>query len=228
MKIPGTIIIPVMVLIACHCNGCGYKDTVPSDALCWKVRHTEGGPVEEASLFDGKTLRRWRITGFLDAGEVYVKDGQIILERGRELTGITWNGPVVKIDYEITLEAARLEGGDFFCGLTFPVNDDHCSLIVGGWGGKVVGLSNIDLMDAAENETTMLLDFETGRWYRIRLRVTSRRIQVWIDDDRIIDVPIAGRIIDVRYEVEPCRPLGIATWKTKAAVRNIKIRKLKS
>ncbi len=121
----------------------------------------------------------------------------------------------------------RVDGEDFFCGLTFPVNDGHCSLIVGGWRGKVVGLSNIDLMDAAENETTVLLDFETGRWYDIRLRVTSERIQAWIDVDRIVDVEITGRIIDVRYEVEACRPLGIATWQTTGAVRNIILRKIK-
>ena len=216
------------MIVACHCNGCKREDGALSEGLCWEVRRTEGGVVEEARLFDGRGLGRWRIVDFLGRGDVYVEDGAIVLEKGEELTGIRWDGPVVPIDYEITLQAMRVDGEDFFCGLTFPVNDDHCSLIVGGWRGKVVGLSNIDLMDAAENETTVLLDFERGRWYDIRLRVTARRIQAWIDDDRIIDVSIAGRIIDVRYEVEPCCPLGIASWKTTAAVRNIKIKKIKS
>ena len=197
-----------------------------SEGLCWEVRRTEGGLVEEARLFDGRSLGRWRIADFVGGGGVYVEDGAIVLEKGEELTGIRWDGPVVPIDYEIRLQAMRVEGEDFFCGLTFPVKDDHCSLIVGGWRGKVVGLSNIDLMDAAENETTVLLDFETGRWYDIRLRVTSERLQVWIDDDRIVDVGITGRIIDVRYEVEACRPLGIATWQTKGAIKNIIVRKI--
>ena len=192
----------------------------------WEARRVEGGVVEEARLFDGRVLGRWRIVDFVGGGDVYVEDGCIVLEKGEELTGIRWDGPIVPIDYEIRLQAMRLEGEDFFCGLTFPVNDDHCSLIVGGWRGKVVGLSNIDLMDAAENETTVLVDFETGRWYDIRLRVTSERIQAWIDDDRIVDVEITGRIIDVRYEVEACRPLGIATWQTTGAVRDIRIRKI--
>ncbi len=164
---------------------------------------------------------------FLGGGDVYVDDGAIVLERGEELTGIRWDGPIVPVDYEIRLEAMRVDGEDFFCGLTFPVNDDRCSLIVGGWRGKVVGLSNIDLMDAAENETTVLLDFERGRWYDIRLRVTPERISVWIDDERIVDVEIGGRIIDVRYEVEACCPLGIATWQTTGAVRNIKMTKIR-
>ncbi len=217
-----------VLFIACHCNGCKREDAGLSEGLGWEVRRTAGGSVEEARLFDGRMLGRWRITDFLGGGDVYVVDGRIVLEKGDELTGITWDGPIVPIDYEIRLQAMRVEGEDFFCGLTFPVKDDHCSLIVGGWRGKVVGLSNIDLMDAAENETTVLLDFETGRWYDIRLRVTSERIQAWIDDDRIVDVEITGRIIDVRYEVEACRPLGIATWQTTAALRNIIIRKIKS
>ena len=218
----------VVLFVACYCNGCGRGDGALSEGLCWEVRQTERGVVEEARLFDGMSLGRWRIADFLGGGDVYVEDGAIVLLKGEELTGIRWDGAVVPIDYEIRLEAMRVEGEDFFCGLTFPVNDDHCSLIVGGWRGKVVGLSNIDLMDAAENETTVLVDFETGRWYDIRMRVTSERIEVWIDGDRIVDVGIAGRIIDVRYEVEACRPLGIATWQTMGAMRNIIIIKLNS
>ena len=38
------------------------------------------------------------------------------------------------MDYELRLEAKRVEGGDFFCGLTFPVGKEYCTLILGGWG----------------------------------------------------------------------------------------------
>ena len=58
-------------------------------------------------------------------------------------------------DYEVTLEAMRVDGNDFFCGMTFPAGKDPCTLIVGGWGGTVVGLSSINGMDASENETTI-------------------------------------------------------------------------
>ena len=52
-------------------------------------------------------------------------------------------------DYEVSLEARRLEGTDFFCGLTFPVGKEPCTLIIGGWGGTTVGLSNVDDYSAA-------------------------------------------------------------------------------
>ena len=114
-----------VVVVACLCNGCRREDAALSEGLRWEVRRTEEGVVDEARLFDGRVLGRWRIADFVGGGDVYVEDGSIILEKGEELTGITWDGPVVPIDYEIMLQAMRVDGEDFFCGLTFPVNDDH-------------------------------------------------------------------------------------------------------
>jgi hypothetical protein len=185
-------------------------------------------PPSQTSLFDGKTLGHWKITDFGGQGDVYVKDGSIFLERGNDMTGITWAGPLVKINYEITLEAMRVEGSDFFCGLTFPVNDTFCSLILGGWGGTLCGLSNIDYYDAANNETTRIISFENGKWYHARLRVTPNRIQAWLDEDGepLVDMDITDRKIDTRVEMDLCQPLGIATWQTAGAIRNIQLRKL--
>ncbi|MBN1125061.1 MAG: DUF1080 domain-containing protein [Sedimentisphaerales bacterium] len=173
------------------------------------------------SLFDGRQMGRWENADFYGSGHVEVKDGAIVMEKGVEQTGIRWTGPVLRCNYRINLEAKRIEGKDFFCGLTFPVGDSFCSLIVGGWGGKTVGLSNIDLLDAAENETTVLLEFELNQWYPIRLEVTDDRIAVWIEGDKIIDVNITGRIIATRPEVDLCKPLGIMTWQTTGAIRKI-------
>jgi len=175
----------------------------------------------QVSLFDGKTLGQWKITDFGGQGEVYVKDGSMFLEMGNDLTGVTWAGPVVKMNYEISLEAMRVTGSDFFCGLTFPVDANCCSLILGGWGGSVCGISSLDYYDAANNETTRIIDFEKGRWYKVRLRVTPGKIEAWVDEEKIVDVKIAGRIIDTRIEVELSKPLGIATWQTTGAIRNI-------
>ena len=183
----------------------------------------------EISLFDGKTLGNWKITDFGGQGKVYVKDGCIYMEQGNDMTGITWAGPLVRMNYEITLEAMRVSGSDFFCGLTFPVNDKCCSLILGGWGGSLCGLSNIDYYDAANNETTRFVSFENGKWYHVRLRVVPNHIQAWLQEEGeepLVDIDITGRKIDTRAEVDLSQPLGIATWQTAGAVRNIKLRKL--
>ena len=213
----------VLLLGDCH-------DTCPPAAPT-KPTEPEVAPASapaEMSLFDGKTLGHWTITDFGGQGKVYVKDGALYLERGNDMTGVTWAGPLIRMNYEITLDAMRVSGSDFFCGLTFPVNKDHCSLILGGWGGTVCGLSNIDYYDAANNETTRTVSFENGRWYHVRLRVTPNRIQAWLDREAepLVDMDITGRKIDTRIEVDLSQPLGIATWQTAGAIRNIRLQNL--
>ena len=92
----------------------------------------------------------------------------------------------------------KIEGDDFFCGLTFPVKDTHCSLIVGGWGGGVVGLSSIDGMDASENDTTKYLKFEKNKWYKIKVEVRPDRIKAWVDEDKMVDAETTDHKIDLR------------------------------
>ncbi len=182
-------------------------------------------PREGLRLFDGKTLTGWAVADFGGSGEVKVQEGKLILEMG-VMTGVTWTNPIARMNYEVELEAMRVDGSDFFCGLTFPVGEHPCSLIVGGWGGGVVGLSSLDGEDAAHNETTRYLNFEKGRWYRIRLQVSPAAIQAWIDEDKVVDVTTTGRNISIRSEVEPSKPFGFATWSTTGALRNLRMRPL--
>jgi hypothetical protein len=178
------------------------------------------------SLFDGESLAGWEITNFGGEGDVHVDSGALVLEQGSDLTGVHTHREIPNIDYEVELDAMRVDGIDFFCGLTFPVGDDPCSLIIGGWSGGVCGLSSLDGADASENETTTYKQFENGKWYRIRLRVEQHRIRAWIDDEEIVDVDTTGRKLSVRIEVEASRPFGFASWQTTAALRDIRIRKL--
>ncbi len=178
-------------------------------------------------LFDGKTLTGWKATDFGGQGEVRVQDGAIVMEMGT-MTGITWTGDdLPRNNYELTLEGRRTDGIDFFCTTTFPVGDEPCSLVTGGWGGTVVGLSNVDYYDASENSTATFYNFEDKRWYKIRIRVTDAKIQAWIDDEQVVDQERKDHQFGIRVEVELCRPLGICTWETAGEVRNIRIRRLR-
>lgn len=185
-------------------------------------------PANVQKLFDGKTLAGWKSTEFGGEGEVRVEEGAIVLEMGNNMTGITWTdaAKLPVIDYEISCEAKRIDGDDFFCGLTFPVRDKALTLILGGWGGATVGLSSLNDADASSNETTSYIDFDRDRWYKVRLRVTADKIQAWLDDKAIIDVGITDKRLSVRSETELSRPLGFSTWLTKAALRNIEVRRL--
>ena len=177
-------------------------------------------------LFNGKSLDGWEITNFGPQGPVYVSGGEIILGAGDGCTGITWKGDFPTSDYEVTLDAMRVSGNDFFCGLTFPVGKDPCSLIIGGWGGTTVGLSSIDGMDASENITTTLMKFEKEQWYHICLSVTETQIKAMIDSIKVVDFTIGNNKLSIRPEVELSKPFGIASWNTTAAIRNIRVKRI--
>ena len=72
-------------------------------------------------LFNGKTLDGWEATDFGPQGPVTVSGNQIILGMGDGCTGITWQKAFPRADYEVSLDAKRVSGNDFFCGVTFPV-----------------------------------------------------------------------------------------------------------
>lgn len=209
--------VPLALALALGCAAAVVRGQSPAPAA--------GGA---ESLFDGKTLGSWRPTKFSRQGPVKVENGTIVLEPGNDLTGITWAGAALPTtNYELTLQAMRVEGSDFFAGITFPVDKSFCSLILGGWGGNVIGLSSINDLDASENSTSQSMVFEKQRWYNVRIRVTPEAIDAWLDDKHIISQELKGNRIDVRMEVEASEPLGVATWRTKGALRDISLRRLK-
>jgi|GEM_PF-2463018 len=181
------------------------------------------------SLFDGKSLGHWKRADFTGDAKVLVRDGMLVMERGEPLNGVIWTGPELpQSNYELTYEAQRIDGADFFATATFPVGKSSCSLVLGGWGGWLTGLSSLDGADASENETTGSIEFQNGRWYKVRIQVTDERIRCWVDDKQIVDVEREGRSIDVRIEMVFCRPFGLATYDATGAVRKLEWKPLTS
>jgi len=159
-----------------------------------------GEPLPETS--------EWAVADFSGSAKIQVLGDTLIIETGNDMSGVLWQGDVPKMDYEITLEAMRLSGNDFFCGLTAPWEDSAFSLIIGGWGGTCIGISSLDYLDAYNNETACFRSLMSHRWYPIKLRVTGGRIQAWVDK---------------RWEMASVTPLGIATWRTTGAFRNFRL-----
>jgi hypothetical protein len=180
-------------------------------------------------LFDGKSLGAWKSIErgeFEKHGPVEIKEGTLFLQAGKPATGIRWTGEFPKSNFELEWECQRVAGHDFFCGLTFPVQEGSLSLILGGWGGRVAGLSCLDGAYAVDNETMAVFKFESETWYRLRLRVTPEAIKVWFDDELFVELDSSQYKLTVSDEMQPCLPLGIATWNTTGALRKIRFRKL--
>lgn len=181
-------------------------------------------------LFNGKDLTGWHQSDYGGGPEVAVEDGKIVIPLAERLAGITYDAAdadkLPKANYEIELEARRIQGSDFFVGLTFPVGESHASLILGGWGGTVCGISSLDGDDANHNDTRKLIRFKKDQWYKVRLRVEPERLQAWLDDQPLVDVNTKGKHLDIRPEIGPSKPLGLASFATTSEVKRIRMREL--
>jgi hypothetical protein len=219
-----TKLIPVLLAVwVCGALESRAEESTPKSAEAKKSARTE------LKLYNGKDLTNWEKTNFGGEGDVHIEDGLLVLEMGDPLTGINWKSEkeLPTTNYEISLEAKKVLGDDFFCGLTFPVQDSHATFVCGGWGGAVVGISSIDFQDASENDTTDFMRFEKDRWYKIRVKVTDKKILAWIDDKEMAAVNLEESEVMLRSgPIELCVPLGVANFQTRTALRNFKLRKL--
>jgi len=190
---------------------------------------TQAADKNVIELFDGKTLKNWKATEFGGEGECQVENGQIAVGAGSTLSGVNWvGGALPKVNYEIELDAMKVNGSDFFLGLTFPYKESHASIVLGGWGGSLVGISSINGNDAANNEYTRVREFPKNKWVHVKLRVTPDKIKVWLDkeEEAILDVDTKDVQIGLRADIDAARPLGLSTFQTAAAYKNITLKKL--
>lgn len=183
---------------------------------------------KEIVLFNGKSLDDWETVDIGGSGVVELEGGLMIINQGESVSGVVYKKadtlPVT--NYEITLEAQRLQGVDFFVGLTFPVGSlkTCATLVCGGWGGSVTGISSIDNLDASENSTSSYQRYEDDKWYAVKLRVTPDNLSAWLGDKQVIDEDIKGKKIGVRPgPIESYLPLSLTTFNTTAAIRNVKL-----
>lgn len=180
--------------------------------------------IDPSKLFDGETLNGWEIVDFGGQDNIEVVDGSIVAEAGYPLAGIACTlTDLPKTGYTLALEAQKIDGTDFFCCVTFPVKEQHCSLVLGGWGGTLCGISCINEEDASQNSTKWLKKFERGQWYAVEIRVTDDRIVCKVDNEVTVDLPLDGVELSLRSEVHSTTPIGICAFETKSAWRNIRL-----
>ena len=178
-------------------------------------------------LFDGKSLDGWKKTESYKAGDVKVEDGAIVIEAGGPMSGITYTRKdLPTADYELSYEAKRLSGNDFFAAATFPVGKSYITLVNGGWSGSVTGLSCLNGSDASENDSRRYVKYQDKTWYKFRVQVTGKVIRCWIDDKEIFAVNYEDQEVKTRLETRSSQPLGFASWRTAGAIREIAIRGL--
>ncbi len=174
----------------------------------------------------------WTTAGIPGDGGFLVEGEALVLAAGDPMSGVVLRANQMELarlpvdNYRIAYQAMRAQGVDFFGSVTFPVHSlETCvTLVLGGWGGGLVGISSIDGLDASENATRSEQRFENDRWYDIVVEVAGGAIRVMIDGRLVVNVSVAGRRIGLRGgDIERCAPLGFATWRTCGHLRRVMI-----
>lgn len=178
----------------------------------------------QINLFNGKDLTGWKRAEIIDNGEIKVlPNGIVECGVGRPISGIAYTNKFPTMNYELSLEAMRVEGDDFFIALTIPVEKSFCTVIIGGWGGGLCGLSSYDGGDAANNQWAQGLTLKNNQWYKLVVRVTTCVLQISLDKD-LYTARVEfddSRRLSLRFgDMEKTTPLGLATYETKAHWRN--------
>ena len=188
-------------------------------------------PSEWFTWFDGKSLDAWwghsrGQDGFRGLGGVRLEEGRMILGRGNPRTGVKLNGGPPPENYEIATEARREAGDGSFCDVCFPVGDLACHLIVGSPDGVLIGLSCVNDEAAPGGVKGKPKKFENGRWYQLRLRVTGPLVEVWIDDEKVIDLPREGPPFTAQKGPGGYSHLAISNHLCSSAVRSVRFARL--
>jgi hypothetical protein len=186
-------------------------------------------PNQWEEVFDGKSFKGWKPfikTKYETGGTVEVKNGAVHLATGQPYSAVMWEGGFPRTNYEVELKAKKIDGNDIFCGLLFPVGTNYCTMILGGWGNSVIGLSCVNYMAAADNETAVIKSFRANEWYDVKLRVTPEKIEAWVEGEQLIDLELAEKTITPYFGLEMFAPFGFFTFETSAAAKDIYVKRI--
>ena len=226
--------VPLLLVCLLATQGCQKidsgkgKDSKQTKPAVKKSKNSKTAFEEFLVRFDGKKIPAgWKRTQYGGEGSIDTEVGVIRMEIGQALTGLHWETKdFPKNNFEFRVRARRIVGEDMTCGLTFPVGDQFASLIVGGWGGSVVGISCINGKPADENETTKNLQLKHNQWYTVRVQFHSERLICFVDDEKVVDLATKGRKFSLRGDCESSQPFSVFTFGTCIEVDRLEIVRL--
>jgi hypothetical protein len=208
--------VPLLLLFAVVSSACQFTERVAvHEEVAWHELVLQEGP------------EGWKSVNFGGEGEVEFDGESIRLGFGSPLTAVAWQGAAeLPGEYEIEVVAARLDGSDFFCALNLPIGEQRASVVLGGWGGALCGLSCVNGDDASMNATRSFRGFERGQSYRLRVRVDAIQVQAWVDDELLFAQARGGVEFSLRTEVSPAGRLALSCFQTSARIDLVHWRRL--
>ncbi len=183
---------------------------------------------EPRALFNGKDLSGWKAADIWGNGKVEaLSNGVVSCGLGKPLTGLAYTNSFPTMSYEVKMEAMRKEGSDFFVAMTIPVESNACTIVIGGWGGNLCGISSVNFLDASENQYSEGVALKNDVWYTLRVRVTPGLLEVFLNDT-LYTAKVkfeTSTVFTLRAgsDIDKTKPFGLATYETKALWRNLTV-----
>ena len=146
------------------------------------IRVEKGGQTIYASDFT-KGASDWKP----ESGDWSVVDGAY--RQSETEVGLSYFGDESWSDYTITLQARKIRGPEGFLVAFGHKNGDKYWWNIGGWGNTEHAIE-FNQTDVGEHVRGHV---ETGRWYAIKIQVSGRRIQCYLDGNLIHDVTAPAR-----------------------------------
>ena len=123
-------------------DGARAPEVTPGSGQDVEARPGSERAADWRELYDGSDLATWELGVYGESDEYEVREDGVVIPQTAALAGMTFRGDLPRVPYRLSVEATRLYGADFFLGVTFPVSEGHLTLVLGGWGGMVSGLSS--------------------------------------------------------------------------------------
>ncbi|MBI9016357.1 MAG: DUF1080 domain-containing protein [Phycisphaerae bacterium] len=123
-------------------------------------------------------------------------------------------------DFELTLEAKKIEGSEGFLILfRAPDSENFYWFNIGGWGNTQHAIQKEVNGNRSTITSHITGSINTDQWYNIRILCEGNNFKAYLDDVKIfdytdIDNPISAGAV------------GVGTWSTKARFRNIQVKNL--
>jgi hypothetical protein len=185
------------------------------------------------NLFDERYRSQWEIIdvakGRGHGGKSSVKDGRALLSGLKNRITGRWVGKFPTMDYEVVFEVARTAGLRFPY-VVFAVGDSHGVWFMAGRDGTYAGLSTVDGKgyDQKGNPTYRRVRYAAKRWYKARLRVAGGKVEAWVDDEQVIDLPDAERRVQKDAFGVTLKPFTISVHEAVNVIRNLRLHSLGS